>query len=841
MRLPVITRSLIWLGLFFPVVVSCQFTARTSDGIKQKEHAAGDVSGCQISGESMAITDAERGESPIIYFLKAEGHLRSEERCKAENAYWNTLQSAGDKSSIAGFALWRLLEEFGPTDADYIFKTADAILYHNSLTRRLFEVDDVQFTGTSLTDFPADIWATLSELAWDKDMRLRSALYGYLAGFNGSLGHIGALQNWMEEQRDAVMTEEETTLVKLYLGAAEDEDIAKVRDYWLKGDRRELRRASHLRHLRLFRQAVDPLASALSSRDVEVRLRAYIDLSRIGRNIALTLGDRLRIIDLGREDDDWDTAPKKLRQEALIERGRILDAQGKLEGAIESYEMATEPDLSSQENCWGESDDGDIAHQAIYLIARRYEQEAISVQDEDTKKAYFERARTQYENLRNHCGGEHPRAESAYFRAALMEYGQEQAGRASKILEALVALNPYPSKGKRENSVIYSAALFWLARIYSEQGRGEESAEKISDLISIAGSLSYYGIRAMMLQNSKEPSFSKIYPDEKTERMLSAKYSASRSARSQEICADENGQSRSQKIVCSALRSGVYRQARQTAMDAWTAGTLVIGRSDPYYIVDFMGTLGPLAVWRSIRSDVLNEVALMTPDHCLYFARKFADIGDWNTSIMIMHRSGVLGGYAGHLAGAFPPAYAEAIRDAVRDPDSGSVDFQLAEFIYAVMRQESMFSETALSRDGAFGLFQFIERTYRSKEVLHEVRRISSERVSGSKDDVVERRETFLADPSRAIRLASVWLGKLRDGREGGVNLVLAAMEHNAGKPAVDRWFYRKKQRGFLLTPYSKDVEWLVEMAWSPQTRIFTREVLTNLAMARAARIFPEF
>ena len=816
-------RKLVWPFLLV-TVVSCQVGRSTAVAPTDDDphHGVRDSIACRWSNDfDGAQVEQIQGTRSITSFIAAECHLSRGERNQAERALWDALRDEAGRSSIVGFALWRIVQEFSLKESTSdVFALADAILSQDGRARGLFELDGIQFTGTSLVHFQTEIWAALSQLSWERDMPFRSALYGYLAGVKGFVSqreHKGNLEQWAKEITLSRATDEERRLTELYLG--DRDDVATVRDYWLEGGRRDLMHAAQLRDLRLFRQAVRPLRNALSSEDVDIRLRSHIDLARMGRRIALTTNDRLEIIRAGISDGEHNSAQPALLQDAFIQQGRILDAVDRRDPspAIRSYRKAV--NICNLRDC-----DDDLTYEAIYLTARRLEQAAYSTKDDDGLH-YLRLAREEYAMLQAHRGGEHPRAESAYFRAGLLEYGDGQHERALMLLNKLVALDPYPSKS-REDSKIYKAALFWLARIYREQGLTEKSDTIISTLLPNRGPhvhrrfSSYYGIRALMLQNGQSgrasPS-SLVYPDEDTNLVLSNKYLAP-SKISNGAC-DSDGMSTSLKRLCWGLQSGLYRWARQEIVKAWTTGKLIIGRNDPYYILDAMGTLLPLAIWRSMRSDVFSEQSIRrSPTQRLHFARKLAEAGDWNASVMVLDRWGMLGASAGHLAAAFPPTYVEEIQDAV------SGDVELAEFVYSVMRQESVFSETALSRAGAFGLFQFMPSTFESLV----------------EDGNLERRETFLADASHAIDLGSSWLRELRERHDH--NLVLAAMEHNAGQAAVDRWFYYVGDDGrrSLRPEYSGDVEWLVETAWGPETRSFAREFLTNLAIARAAKMFKE-
>ena len=862
-------RLLIMLLVVSAACLGCQTppsgTNSPAKHVGRSEEAPRRPFACEFWGD-LDTKYTGRETQSALEFLRAECHLSRQELEEAKEAYWNVLCKASalrsrqfspigcdgrnggtddQRSSIGGFALWRILQEFrlpGIQWANEIFSVADVVLHRDGPTRRLFASSGIQYTGTSLSHFATDIWSDLSDLAWTQKLRHRSALYGYLAGVGGDVQHQEDIRRWLVAQEGATddVWNDQGSLLSTYL---DSDEVERLRDYWSVDGRGDLMRARQLEDLRLFRQAIAPLSAALGSTNIGIRLRSHIALSKIGPRVALSSDDRLTVIDSGLEDAKTSNfSQNPIFQEALIERGRILDAKGEVNGALRSYDSAS--NVNTSRDCGS-----DRTHEAIYLLARRYEQTAI---DRPGNKGHFlTAAREQYGRLRNWCDGLHPRGESAYFRAALMEYGQGDLDSAVALLEGLLSRVRcdsssqeerhlcYPERGNPEDSTLYRAGLFWLARIYMEQGKERQSAQKLSALLRDTGPqkhlrFTYYGIRGMMLRSalqgrSQEKASSLVYPDPTTEAAIAGRYSSDSNAVSP---CDSEEQMVIERLgaLCWKLRSGAYARARSEVMEAWEAGKLIIGRNDPYYILHFMGTLGPLAIWRSARADAISETQFMrNAGQRLSFAREFAEAGDWNMAVIVQTRWGLLGAAPGHLAAAFPSGgggkciggaeVSVSVADVICRAASG--DRELAELVYAVMRQESAFAETALSRAGAFGFFQFMESTFESLRERERAQSIGE-----------RRREAFMVDLPRAVDLGTFWLDSLRK-RHG--NSVLAAMEHNAGMGAVDRWFY---QAGELGPEYADDVEWLVEMAWRPQTRDFARQVLVNLAVIRASGAF---
>jgi soluble lytic murein transglycosylase-like protein len=128
--------------------------------------------------------------------------------------------------------------------------------------------------------------------------------------------------------------------------------------------------------------------------------------------------------------------------------------------------------------------------------------------------------------------------------------------------------------------------------------------------------------------------------------------------------------------------------------------------------------------------------------------------------------------------------------------------------VYALMRQESAFSTTAVSSAKALGLMQLLEST---------ARRVASE--SGlptpSADD--------LFDPSVNIALGVRYLAQLSKLFDG--NLALMAAAYNAGETAASRW-------KDLTTKWEEDE--MIEQISYRETRGYVKSILRNMRNYRA-------
>ena len=143
----------------------------------------------------------------------------------------------------------------------------------------------------------------------------------------------------------------------------------------------------------------------------------------------------------------------------------------------------------------------------------------------------------------------------------------------------------------------------------------------------------------------------------------------------------------------------------------------------------------------------------------------------------------------------YPFAFFDAIEQAAH---SDNIDPFL---ILAVMRQESVFNPTIVSRAGAMGLMQLMPPT--------------------AKAVAAELSETFIVDSltrlSTNIRYGSHYLKKLLD--QFGGNMVLALASYNGGPPAVLEWLEKNKRKTFDL---------FIEDIGYDETRGYVKKVLAN-------------
>ena len=136
-------------------------------------------------------------------------------------------------------------------------------------------------------------------------------------------------------------------------------------------------------------------------------------------------------------------------------------------------------------------------------------------------------------------------------------------------------------------------------------------------------------------------------------------------------------------------------------------------------------------------------------------------------------------------------------------------------FAWAIMRQESNFGPTAISRSGARGLMQLMPAT--ASQVA---------RLSGLPSRVAPAQ---LFDPDFNIRLGTTYLAGLLDRFDGSI--VLATAAYNAGPGRVSQFIARNGDpRG---TDAARLIDW-IEMIPLDETRNYVQRVVENLVIYRA-------
>lgn len=132
--------------------------------------------------------------------------------------------------------------------------------------------------------------------------------------------------------------------------------------------------------------------------------------------------------------------------------------------------------------------------------------------------------------------------------------------------------------------------------------------------------------------------------------------------------------------------------------------------------------------------------------------------------------------------------------------------------VHAIIRQESSFEPTAVSRVGARGLMQLMPATAKAT-----ARSIGLEYDLGG----------LIADPPYNVRLGSAYLKQMVDRFNG--HYIMAIASYNAGPGRIDRWI---KAHGDPNDPSVDVIDWIERIPFS-ETRNYVQRVLEALHVYR--------
>ena len=744
---------------------------------------------------------------PVGAFLVAESRLEEADTRGAREAYRAMISKALEQkldqvSSINAFAMWRFLQlsvdanasinadQENAESAAFSINAADRLLSVGSPLRGLLS-EGISIAGTSLASFEADIWSLLAGYAWLLRDLPRSAIYLSAARSVASEWTFDFEQDTVDSLARGLSSEDSDAMERLaqvygvdtveVLQAADPATIAH-------------RKASRLVSERRFAASVPAFLVAMQNEDPNARLQASLAFADVLRRIRTPKKDILALLDSVVADAmaNREQFASTAIQSALIARARIHDRAPDRDFAKATADLLAAANLAPA---------GANGADALLVLARLQEWEGNRGQ-----------ARHVYSDLRvfRDNRGRNERLESAYYYGAHLEYLSDP-GRAVELLEALRDL----TSGDRY-APFYTASRFWLARSYHAIGKEDDAAQTFGQLVK-ERPFDFYGLRARMHLNVGPAASSMLHLDETSERFVRSMYDTA-ALPDNAITPDADPQL---ERVVHAIDLGLYQGSLRETSKLFESGETRFRASDASALSE-AGLIGALATWRSLRHDVLSSSTLKSNRRLrIGLATKLGDFGDWSTSLLLLAMWDRPLEENGYLAASYPGAFKELVTRATTESNVPP------ELLYAVMHAESRFSTRAISPTGAMGLLQFQPQTVRS---FPPARKIATWR----KD-----LEGSLSDPEYSALLGVRWFDDMLE-RNGG-NPPLAAMEHNAGRPAVRRWFGGGTEGQFGDNHLCRvDLELCIEGARSVETRRFLREVLTTMSIARAARIFGE-
>lgn len=549
--------------------------------------------------------------------------------------------------------------------------------------------------------------------------------------------------------------------------------------------------AKRLYALKKYDESLDILRRLTNSRDTRVRPEAALYQAKIMRKRRAPRSEITALLTSAYHG----TADAELAQKALYERALVNIRRG-----AEKDTKAYERDLLQLIR---EFPSGQLHDDALYQLAQYHQ-----------NKGEMADALTYYRHLRN-FRGKNDRIDSAHFYPAMTLYGKGGNQRIKEGVEILREL-----MRKRPAGPMRFNTQFWLGRFSEETGKSDPAERYFRQIIADAP-FHYYAVRARMHLNMGNRAKYRLRPDKKTRSELRNAF--------RESFVDRNVSPSSayHHRIKESLDTGLYK----AALDAEKR----IQRAFPTDRIEYLSLkrldnrIAGLGVLLSLRQDALTAKQINASSANMFqIAGSIGSTaGDWPfvmTMVMLAGEYYEEGNAPQRDRRYLATAYPAVFRNAVRKESSR---YKVPpEMVYSMMRRESRFSPTALSKSAAFGLFQFMPRTF---QVLDS--RWNLLESSGTRS-----REEFLADPVRSVSLGARWCSQellRRYERYGERDILFAIMDHNAGSPSVREWIENWKRQGF-----DRDIEYMIETTRYGQTRIFTRRVLGDMFVSGAGGLF---
>lgn len=447
--------------------------------------------------------------------------------------------------------------------------------------------------------------------------------------------------------------------------------------------------------------------------------------------------------------------------------------------------------------------DGQLADDALDQLATDY----LFEQNLEQAQAHFAKLRT--------FDGTNDFADSAYYMPAIALIGLGP-GQDLQRADALLAeyLTKYPT------GPFLQRATFWRGRI-AEQRKDAEQARRFFEQAVEQGPYTYYGIRARMHLNEGEAASRMDLPPSGSKTRAQLQEAWRRSTVDENLTAKSKYADR----LRSAVATGTYAQLLGVE-DTFNQ------RLDdmPLATLDTDPRLPAVGLLLALRQDAL---AARDREPSAPIVMQLAGIlghkvGDWPLAIGMVARDSQqarppfaeLQADPHYLATAYPVIYDKQLKAAAW-PIDGSPDLSRS-LMYAVMRNESQFYARAISSIGALGLFQFVPTTFEGLNKKWKVTELNGP------SSVVD----YLLDPAHNINLWARWAkDDLKIPQQGEVDI--GVMEHQAGAGNVKRW-----RRYWDAMGAPGDIEYRIETARFPATRVFVRSVLADLAIADSTGLF---
>jgi tetratricopeptide (TPR) repeat protein len=744
------------------------------------------------------LSPPDRAVWPLYAFMMGEVYRLRGESDQAKQWYqslvvWAAANPYKDKtggSSLVSIALWRWLQIADPVpshqEGEQIIKLSSQLMT-TPLVEGTFETP---YSLIALPQLQEEILRSLVSLAWN--MGKRKQAQGFFLNYL-SVARTGQLNQVEKSLLDELTAEGKFSPGKVAL---------------LLGKR--------LDSLKDLNGASLELTKAMKQGDTQVQAEASYHLARLerlkGRKKVCATPKTLKLLDTTLKYG----ADPDLVQEALYLRARLYIREG---CPKDEKEFVSTLEQLLTDFPYGRRADDAHCQLAMFFLDRYWEYR----EDGD-----FNRAMELFEKIRKYKDRD-DYIDSSWFIPAIAFYTRGKSGDREKATDLLNTLEKNRPAGPS-----HLQALFWLGRI-KEEGGDQDKAAKYFNRIIDEMPYDYYAVRARMHLNLGPQANSEFLINGKTCEQLKAEFRMSQKAVSPPptITGDTPYHLRLKR----ALESHLYFRSLCDFIDIKRREDKLRGKqceNIPLADLDRFHLLAPTAVLISLRQDALIAVRRpLDARNCLEIAGavrfmpqddQSKPYGDWPLIIYLTEArdwpwevQSKIQKDQRYLAVAYPPAFHSMIK-------AHSRDFHLdPELIYSVIRHQSAFYPLAINPDGAMGLFQFIQPTFKDVDRKFKLKLLETKQKASITD--------FLLDPD-----ASIYLGALYFRKEllpaHNDNLALALMDFRSGRAAARDW---GEKCGWV--EKDKDYEYVIEMARHQRTADFVRSVFTTMSIVLSGDI----
>ena len=704
---------------------------------------------------------------PVLNYLIAETLFAGNNTSNALNYYrkvviWAATDPYNDKqggSALSIFALWRclkIIEKQNNYDIDMIFDLINAYekIESTKILNGIYTINDF----ISLPQLQEEILRIAGKLTWKAGLEEKSKSF---------------FQKYFDVARN--YTEDEKKIIDMLFI---QNDLITNEEIFFK----QAKKLSQLNNTIKAKELYELIANSEGYSDIKAK--ALIELANLTR-ITNKTEDRYKVVELLDKVIEGDYK-ETLKQRALNLRIITLFREGRdrdLQSAINNIKTM----IRKYPKCKYTDD-------ALFYLGNYYQYNGNN-----------DSALEHYKNFQKHKVKKNSwYIYSSELQSALIYYS---IGDTKSLKESISILNKLSSRYERKKFKYlnyYLSSLFWLARSYNKLGKKDKAYMLLNKIISISP-YHYYAVRSRMHLNADRNASSMILPDSTTRKQLEKNFKKSN------IDTKLNLSSSYSKRIKTVIDNGLYKMSfsgPKILQNIFPSKRLQNISLDD---IDSSGLIGYVALIISFQQDVkrANVLDKVKNSRLQYAGFVGENTGDWSTSLNLTGFSPSVQKDKRFLATAYPYIFIDEINTAAKKYNVRS------ELLYSIMRQESLFCSTAMSPNGAIGLFQFMPSTF--EILLKENDNLS---LKGAHSI-----EAFLFDPKLSIDLGGFWFGIKLKGNQND-NLLFCIIEHHAGFEAVESWKKYWKYSGQI-----NDIEYMVESIRFKSTKNFVRLILRDMAI----------